>query len=82
MENIRETRYKRGDGIYDISLEVRDSAYFNVFKTVDSDSGSAFLKEYLSGSADEAKYKNIDINYNRGRRIVNIKAKLDYNNIN
>ena len=78
MDNIIETRYKREDGTYDISLEVKDSAYFNVFDNADTTSGKEFLRDYLKSNADDARYADISVNHNKGRRIVSIKAKLDY----
>jgi len=80
VDNIVAQRNRLNDGTYDLSLEVRDSAYFNVYENADKTCGEAFLRDYLSSNADDANCEDIEVRYNKNRHIVNIKAKLNYDN--
>lgn len=78
MDNIFAQRNKLEDGNYNLSLEISDSAYFNIYDNADNKSGEEFLREYLKGNSDDARFDNVKVNHNKNRQLVNITAKLNY----
>lgn len=78
MDNIFEQRNKLEDGKYNLSLEVADSAYFNIYENVDSAAAEDLLRNYLKSNSDDGRFENVHINYNKNRHLVNITAKLNY----
>lgn len=80
MDNIFEQRNKLEDGNYNLSLKVSDSAYFDIYENIDTESAKDLLRNYLNSNSDDARFENVNINYNKNEHLVNIKAKLNYNN--
>lgn len=80
MDNIFEQRNKLEDGNYSLSLKVSDSAYFDIYENIDTESAKDLLRNYLNSNSDDARFENVNINYNKNEHLVNIKAKLNYNN--
>lgn len=78
MDNIMAQRNKLEDGSYNLSIEVADSAYFNIYDNADNKSGEELLRNYLKDNSDDARYDNVKVNYNKNRHLVNITAKLNY----
>ncbi len=78
MDNIFEQRNKLEDGKYNLSLEVADSAYFDIYENVDSAAAEDLLRNYLKSNSDDGRFENVHINYNKNRHLVNITAKLNY----
>lgn len=78
MDNIFEQRNKLKDGKYNLSLEVSDSAYFDIYDNADTAAAEDLLRNYLKSNSDDARFENVHINYNRNRHLVNITAELNY----
>ncbi|WP_042276701.1 hypothetical protein [Faecalimicrobium dakarense] len=78
MDNIMAQRNKLEDGSYNLSLEVADSAYFNIYDNADKKSGEELLRNYLKDNSDDGRYENVKVNHNKNRHLVNITAKLNY----
>lgn len=80
MDNIFEQRNKLEDGNYNLSLKVSDSSYFDIYENIDTEAAKDLLRNYLNSNSDDARFENVNINYNKNEHLVNIKAKLNYNN--
>ena len=77
---MREMRSKVDDGIYNLTLEVADGAYFGTYNDVDVKSGEDLVRNYLRSNSDDARFNNIEIKYNENRHTVRVTAELDYEN--
>lgn len=80
MDNIFEQRNKLEDGNYNLSLKVSDSSYFDIYENIDTEAAKDLLRNYLNSNSDDARFENVNINYNKNEHLVNITAKLNYNN--
>ncbi len=78
MDNIFAQRNKLEDGNYNLSLDVSDSAYFDIYDNADTAAAEDLLRNYLKSNSDDGRFENVHINYNRNRHLVNITAKLTY----
>ena len=78
MDNIFEQRNKLKDGKYNLSLEVSDSSYFEIYDNADTAAAEDLLRNYLKSNSDDGRFENVQINYNRNRHLVNITAELNY----
>ena len=80
MDNMREMRSKVEDGVYNLTLEVADRAYFGTYNDVDIKSGEDLVRNYLRSNSDDANFNDIKIKYNKNRHTVRVTAELNYNN--
>lgn len=80
MDNMIDMRNKMEDGKYNLTLEIAEKSYFQIYDDVDIKSGEDLVKNYLISNSDDARFNNIKINYNKNRHTIRITAELDYYN--
>ena len=80
MDNMKEMRNRLDNGKYNLTLEISDGAYFNIYEDVDAKSGEDLVRNYLRNNSDDAHFDNIKINYNKNRHSIRVNAELNYNN--
>ena len=80
MDNMNEMRNKVSDGKYNLTLEVAGPAYFDIYNDVDIKSGEDLVRNYLRSNADDGRFENIEIKYNKSKNTVRITTELNYNN--
>lgn len=77
LNSIRERRIQR-DGLYEVTLQMPENEYFNVYDSVSYDAAYEILGNYLSYHQDDGRPDGIDIKHNKNGHIVNITANLHY----
>lgn len=77
LNRIRERRIER-DGIYELTLQIPEDEYFNVYDDVTEYSATEILGNYLTKYQDDARFDNVRIKHNKNGHVVDIKAELRY----
>ncbi|AFS77985.1 hypothetical protein Curi_c09690 [Gottschalkia acidurici 9a] len=78
LNDIRETRSRDKDGLYQLTLEVSERDFFGLYDEVDKDSALDLLKQYLVYRQDDGRPSDIEIDHNKNNSIIVIKTKLHY----
>lgn len=77
FNSIREKRIVR-DGQYELTLQIPENEYFNVYDTVKSEAAREILHNYLMLQQDDGRIGEVDINHNKNGHIIKITADLHY----
>lgn len=77
LSSIRENRIQR-DGLYEITLQIPEKDYFDVYTSVTVGSAHDILASYLDYHQDDGRPDSIDIKHNKNGHVVNITADLHY----
>ena len=80
MDNMREMRNRLDNGKYNLTLEIAEGSYFEIYDNVDLKSGEDLVRNYLRSNSDDGRFNNIEIKYNENRHIIKVTAELDYDN--
>lgn len=75
--SIREKRIKRQD-MYQITLQMPEKDYFNIYDSVNEDAAREILENYLKYHLDDGKVDDIRISLNKNAHAVKINANLHY----
>ena len=78
MDNMKEMRKRLDNGKYNLTLEIAEEAYFDIYENVDLKSGEDLVRNYLRSNSDDACFNNIKIKYNKGKNTVKVTTELDY----
>lgn len=78
LRNIRETRLRNKEGIYESTLEISEKDFFEAYEEIDNDSAKEVLSNYLMYKEDDARAHNISVNHDKNRHMVQIKCELNY----
>ena len=78
MNNIRDERKRTDEGCYDLTLEMSEADFFEIYEDVDSKSAEDLVRNYLVNSADDARFRNLKINYNKNAHRVTVTGELLY----
>jgi hypothetical protein len=77
FNSIREKRIQR-EGLYELTLQIPENDYFDVYDTVKVEAAREILYNYLTLQQDDARLGGVDISHNRNGHIVKITADLHY----
>jgi hypothetical protein len=77
INSIRDKRIQR-DGLYQITLQVPEEDYFEVYDGINVEAAQEILGNFLSYHGDDGRPDNVDIKYNTNGHIVDITADLHY----
>ena len=77
LSSIRENRIRRNE-LYEITLQISEEEYFNVYDDISIIAAKEILDNHLTYHQDDGRPKNIDIKHNKNGHIVNITADLHY----
>jgi hypothetical protein len=77
LNSIRDRRIQR-DGLYELTLQMPESEYFNAYDTLTTEAAYEILGNFLSYHQDDGRPEVVDIEHNKNGHIVNIKANLHY----
>jgi hypothetical protein len=77
LNAIRDSRIQR-DGLYELTLQMPESEYFDAYDTLTDEAASEILGNFLSYHQDDGRPELVGIEHNKNGHIVNIKAKLHY----
>jgi len=80
MDNMREMRNRLDNGKYNLTLEIAEGSYFEIYDNVDLKSGEDLVRNYLRSNSDDGRFNNIEIKYNENRHTVRVTTELDYDN--
>lgn len=77
MNNILETRARK-EGLYNITLEIPEKNYFDIYDGVYEKDAEDILKQYMVYRGDDGRPSDISIEHNKNSHIINIYANLHY----
>ena len=77
LNSIRDKRIQR-DGLYELTLQMPESEYFNSYDSVTPEAAYEILGNFLSYHQDDGRAELVDISHNKNGHIVNITANLHY----
>jgi hypothetical protein len=77
LNRIRDSRIQR-DGLYELTLQMPENEYFDVYDSLSDDAAAEILGNYLSYHQDDARPEGIEISHNKNAHVVNIGANLHY----
>jgi len=78
LNNIREIRTRSNKGLYNLTLEIPEKEFFQVYDDVNKESAYDIIKKYLIYREDDARPRNTEINYNKGKQIICLNSELHY----
>jgi hypothetical protein len=77
LSSIRERRIQR-DGLYEVTLQVPEQEYFNVYDTISIEAAHEILGNYLNYHQDDGRPEVVDIKHNKNGHVVDIKVNMHY----
>ncbi len=80
MDNMSEMRNRLDNGNYDLTLEIGENNYFQIYEDVDHQAAEDVVRNYLRSNTDDAEFSDLQIKHNRSRHTVSVYAKLSYDN--
>lgn len=80
MDNMSEMRNKLNDGNYNLTLEIGEKTYFQIYEDINNRSAENVVRSYLRENTDDAEFSDLKIKHNRDKHTVSVCAKLSYSN--
>lgn len=77
LNSIRENRIQR-DGLYEVTLQIPENEYFNVYESVTQDAAYEILDNYMNYHQDDGRPENVNIKHNKNGHVVNIEVDMHY----
>lgn len=77
LNSIRDNRIQRY-GLYEVTLQMPEDEYFNVYDSISIDAAYEILDKYLDYHQDDGRPEVIDIKHNKNGHIVDIVVNLHY----
>ncbi|OPJ57155.1 hypothetical protein [Alkalithermobacter paradoxus] len=78
LNGIVEVREKRNDGLYNLTLEIPDKRYFEVYEDVDEENALDIINKYLISRQDDARPKNTKVKYDKNSHLIRLTSELHY----
>lgn len=79
MNNIRDTRKKTDNG-YNLTLEMAEADFFEIYEDVDNKSAEDLVANYLVNNSDDGRFRNLKIRYDKNAHTVRVTGELIYEN--
>jgi hypothetical protein len=77
FNSIREKRIQR-DGQYELTLQIPENEYFDVYDTIKAEAAHEILSNYLTLKQDDGRVGEINISHNKSGHMVKITTELHY----
>lgn len=77
FNRIREKRIER-DGQYELTLQIPEDEYFDVYDTVKAEAANEILSNYLTLKQDDGRVGEVNISHNKNGHVVKIITDLHY----
>lgn len=77
LNSIREKRLLR-DGVYELTLQIPEDEYFDIYDSIKSETGEEILNNYFIYKQDDGRFEDVSIKHNKNGHIVDITAKVHY----
>lgn len=78
LNNISEKKNTITSKIDDIELQISEKDFFAAYDEINKDVAFDFIKKYLVFKQEDARPSDIDINYDKDKRVVTISTRLHY----
>ena len=69
---------QRLDDCYNVTLELPEKEYFDIYEDLDKEAAEDIVKQYMAYHGDEARYSDVSIEHLKGDHIVAVNAKFHY----
>lgn len=77
FNSIREKRIAR-DGQYELTLQIPENEYFDVYDDIKAEAAREILHNYLTLQQDDGSIGEVNINHNKSGHMVKITTDLHY----
>ncbi|NLI61498.1 MAG: hypothetical protein GX375_08725 [Clostridiales bacterium] len=77
LDNIYERRTIR-DGLYGLSLTIKQDQYFMVYDDISQENAEEVVDNYLINRQDDGRPGDVKIEHDKNQGIVSIQANLHY----
>lgn len=78
LNSIIEKREQVSRGVYELELQTTEKEFFAAYDDVDKTVAFDLIKKYLIFKQDDARPKDIEINYDKENKIITITTTLRY----
>lgn len=78
FNSIREMRRKDAEGLYNLTIEVSEKDFFEIYEDTDNNTADTLIRQYLANIQDDARFENVKIHHNKNRHTIRITTDLHY----
>ncbi|KXZ39834.1 hypothetical protein SAMN05661008_00945 [Alkalithermobacter thermoalcaliphilus JW-YL-7 = DSM 7308] len=78
LNGVVEIRERKNNNLYNLTLEIPDKRYFEVYEDINEENALDIVNRYLISKQDDARPQNIKIKYDQNSHLIRLTTDLYY----